>query len=369
MSAPSIDLYCEQSAMLNAYVWPPEGDRVVIVVTNQLLERLDDAELSFVLGHELGHVLVGHTQMPHATEDSGVSPLVAMRLLSWGRSAEMSADRFGLLACDDIGAAVRVAFKLASGLSDPRVVADVQPSTGQFDELEEEGMDPLAEDWFATHPYGPLRLRALELFARSRAYHAAKNREGGELSDEDLDREVQKLAAMMDPVVLHEDLACGAAVKRFLLLAGALVAAADGATDEVELSVLQRFARGEGATQGATKEAEEAASTFGDILRGFVTELTKPDLSVELADAAVKEAVSMPTGEIERRLEETAAVLREQLFAFRRYKLIEDLVAVAVADGRVDPAEIAALVTAARALAVEPRFVEAALARASAVLD
>ena len=91
----SIDLYCEQSAMLNAYVWPPEGDRVVIVVTNQLLERLDDAELSFVLGHELGHVLVGHTQMPHATEDSGVSPLVAMRLLSWGRSAEMSADRFG----------------------------------------------------------------------------------------------------------------------------------------------------------------------------------------------------------------------------------------------------------------------------------
>lgn len=367
-----VELYCEQSPVLNAYVWPPEGDRVVVVLTNQLLERLDEGELAFVLGHELGHVLAGHGGMPHLSlEDAHgrLDPLSAMRLFSWSRYAEMTADRFGLIGCGDLDAAIRVAFKLASGLADTRVVADIAATRTQFDELVAEGMDPMAEDWFATHPYGPLRLRALELFARSHLYATATGTGGGELGDEDLAREYQRIVAMMDPVVLHEDLACRDAVKRFLLLAGGIVAASDGSADQVELDVLVRFARGEGATQGQTRDAVDAASTFGDTLRGLWSELTTEDTSEQDAQAAVDAARTLPAEELWAKLEAEAATLRDQLFPLRRHKLVEDLVGVAMADARVDQAEIVALVRIARSLGVEPRFVHDAIDRARSGLD
>jgi Zn-dependent protease with chaperone function len=104
-------------------------DKAFIVVTSGMVDLLDDEELRFVLGHELGHVLSGHavyqtmlqrlirlgnvlTAIPLG--GLGVRAIMAA-LMEWSRKAELSADRAGLLATQDPAVAFRVQMKSASG--------------------------------------------------------------------------------------------------------------------------------------------------------------------------------------------------------------------------------------------------------------
>ncbi len=100
-----------------------------IVVNTGMLEVADDDELRCLLGHELGHVLSGHavyrtmiiilTRMVLrlAWFPIGVFALygIIAALFEWWRKAELSADRAGLLACQDPAASLRLSMKLAGG--------------------------------------------------------------------------------------------------------------------------------------------------------------------------------------------------------------------------------------------------------------
>jgi Zn-dependent protease with chaperone function len=101
----------------------------IIVVTSGMVDLLDDEEMRFVLGHELGHAISGHavyqTLLQRLIMLSGVLyaiPLgglgvraIMAALMEWSRKAELSADRAGLLATQDPATAFRVHMKLASG--------------------------------------------------------------------------------------------------------------------------------------------------------------------------------------------------------------------------------------------------------------
>lgn len=104
-------------------------DKPFIVVNSGLIDLLDEEELRFVLGHELGHAQSGHALyqsvllflirlsnviawMPLGV--LGIRAIIAA-LMEWSRKAELSGDRAGLLACQDPGAALRTHMKLASG--------------------------------------------------------------------------------------------------------------------------------------------------------------------------------------------------------------------------------------------------------------
>jgi hypothetical protein len=94
-----------------------------------MLDLLDDDELRFVLGHELGHVLSGHAlyttmlmQLLRVSNALSWLPIgafglraVIAALYEWSRKAELSSDRAGLLATQDPAAALRCHMKLASG--------------------------------------------------------------------------------------------------------------------------------------------------------------------------------------------------------------------------------------------------------------
>jgi Zn-dependent protease with chaperone function len=121
------ELYVTNSPIWNATTIGM--DKPFIVLNSAILQGLDEEELRFVLGHELGHAQSGHALyqslllwlmrltgavnwMPIGA--LGIRAIIAA-LHEWSRKAELSGDRAGLLSVQDPAVALRVQMKLASG--------------------------------------------------------------------------------------------------------------------------------------------------------------------------------------------------------------------------------------------------------------
>ena len=87
--ADAVDLFVAQEPVLNAFTIPgltEECDHVVSL-TSALVERMNDDELRFVLGHELGHLAYQHYRVglvyqaagKDSDGDSALPPLVQNR--------------------------------------------------------------------------------------------------------------------------------------------------------------------------------------------------------------------------------------------------------------------------------------------------
>lgn len=223
-----IDLFVAPSADINAgAIHSVHGARPhVLSVTSALIERMDDDELRFVLGHELGHLGYQHYRARLAgaafgEDEAGeprVPPLLARRLESWDRLAELSADRAGLRVIGGrLDVIVRVFFKLQSGLGPEHLRFDVDAFLDQLTRLQAVERRELLSIF--SHPATPIRVRALQLFAPLAAAAGAEARAA-------VDAEVLRLARLMDfeatrPLDVH--------ARDFLLAGGVLAATADGA--------------------------------------------------------------------------------------------------------------------------------------------
>jgi uncharacterized tellurite resistance protein B-like protein len=329
-----VELFCVPSAEINAFVAPPEGGTILIGVSSAALENLDVAELRFVIGHELGHAIFDHFALAPEllSADERIAPVHVARLYAWMRYAELTADRVGLLCAADLHAAVRAFFKITSGLTAARFLENATEAAEQYSLLKTD-IESREEDWFNTHPYSPLRLRALDLFARSAPFRRLIGQQGGEFDEQALEREVAQIMALMDPSFLSDNAPCTAEIREFLALGGLAVAFADG-----------ELAHG---------EQEALGQLCGD--RGVIEDAAK---LLELSDAAHEE-----------RMLEVARTLNLKLSPLQRQKIVEDLVAIAVADHAIHEEELNALAFSAGLLDVNPLFVEDVLARLGSALD
>jgi uncharacterized tellurite resistance protein B-like protein len=238
-----LELYAYASPQFNAACFKPEEGRLFVMFSSALLEAFDDNELLFVVGHELGHYVYQHHDIPVGYILNGQQrppPALALQLFAWTRYAEISADRAGAYCADDFDAVARALFKLASGLTSDRIVHfKLKEFLRQLDEMQavdaEPGQGAPMQDWFATHPFSPLRVKALLLFHRSRLMAT----DG--MTKEKLELSVQAMMGMMEPNYLEGQTEV-AKMMRALFIAGAIAVAnaRDGISDE-EQQVIKKF--------------------------------------------------------------------------------------------------------------------------------
>jgi Zn-dependent protease with chaperone function len=178
-------------------------DRPFIVVTTGLVNLNDQEELRFVIGHELGHVLSGHavyrTMLLWLIQLAGRiawMPLgfIGLRAIIWGleewfRKSELSCDRAGLLAGQDVDAAKRSLMKLAGG----PYLSELNPDAFREQAREYDAVPDLRDSILKllqlqgnTHPFAVVRFAELDHWVNSGEYERIL---GGDYPRRDTDRD------------------------------------------------------------------------------------------------------------------------------------------------------------------------------------
>jgi len=236
------ELYVYSSPQYNAACFKPEGGKLFVMFSSSLLESFADSELKFVIGHEFGHHIYNHHEIPIGYLLSGQNhpgPRLALDLFTWSRNAEISADRAGAYCARDMNGVARALFKLASGLSDRIIKFDLHEFLQQLDEMQVEDAEPgqgaPREDWFSTHPFSPLRVKALKLFHESHLMC-----EGG-TEQEYLEVGVQRLMSLMEPSYLEARTDTATAMRRLLYAGSIAVANVDSGINAAEIEIFEKF--------------------------------------------------------------------------------------------------------------------------------
>lgn len=308
------------------------ADRIYVVLSSAAVERLSSAELDFVIGHELGHASYGHLNMPVGlvlNNTPNVHARQAMQLLAWQRKAEISADRAGLLCCGSLETAATALFKTLSGLTIEGLVIDPQEFANQWNDLScEVQKHGHGNHWLSTHPFPPLRMKALIAFWDSdRANQLITNTTGAN-PIERTDNEIESLLAMMDPLARENSETADPMLRQFFLWEGLYVALADRDLDERELDNLRSVV---------------GASAVDDAI----------------GEQGINSAI------LRERFKQARQERRAPLSALELHRIFAGLATVAAADGNVDSSEVTAMRDLAAECGVNGSFIDVVLAKAA----
>lgn len=169
-----LQVFVAPSRALNAYTFGLSSPKIVVLYSG-LLGVMDEDELAFIVGHEQGHVALGHTWLNSLVGGMAGIPaswsaglVMTAAFLWWNRSCEISADRAGLLACGNPEKAVSALVKLGAGPG-ASTSRDLQEAYREIDAQDDTFMGNLGES-LATHPMLIKRIEALRKYVRSAEY-------------------------------------------------------------------------------------------------------------------------------------------------------------------------------------------------------
>lgn len=152
---------------------------VFLEIRGRLVSLLDDQGTVSVFGHELGHYLAHGQGSPNAElgpvaslalSHSGTPEHAQERASRFAMAREITADRFGLLACQDLEAALRVEMVLTTGLATDELQWDTQAYLAQSKALIEETLKAGESARGSSHPEHGLRAWAVWLFSETALY-------------------------------------------------------------------------------------------------------------------------------------------------------------------------------------------------------
>ncbi len=175
-----VEIYVVHSEQMNAYTFGTSSPRVVVMYS-ELFRVMDEEELCFILGHELGHVALGHTRlnsllggMAGIPSSSSATAILTLAFLAWNRACEFSADRAGLLACGKPEKAITALIKLVAG---PQALSrqGLELAYRQIDAQDDTFMGSLGEA-LGTHPMIIRRIEQIRQYAASPAYRRLQTR-------------------------------------------------------------------------------------------------------------------------------------------------------------------------------------------------
>lgn len=144
------------------------GEPYALALSSVWLPHLEEDELEFLVGAELGHIAAGHTRLTSLFSASGKeNPVIALVFGAWLRRTEYTADRIGLLCCGSLDAAIRAIFKCSF-----HPLASQVSYLAFFDQRRELAVDPGLKmgEWLGETPYAVNRLRELHEFHQSPLY-------------------------------------------------------------------------------------------------------------------------------------------------------------------------------------------------------
>lgn len=176
-------LYISQTPMVNAGAYGME--QPFIILNSGTVNLLEDQELAYVMGHELGHIMSDHvlyrtmTYLLLQLAQMGfpivglAARAVLVALLEWSRKSELSCDRAGLLAVQNSETVMGTMLKMAGGGSNEET--SLQEFIVQAEEYREGG--DVADQVFkilnligSTHPFYVLRVSELRTWIEGGDY-------------------------------------------------------------------------------------------------------------------------------------------------------------------------------------------------------
>jgi len=179
------ELYITQDPEVNAMAIGM--DKPFVVITSGMVDLMDEDEIRFVIGHELGHVLSGHAvyrtmlfYLLALAARLSFFPLawIGFRAVIWGleewfRKSELSCDRAGLLAAQDVDAARRTLMKMAGGKNISELSSDAfHEQAREYDAVPDirDSLLKLLQLQGTTHPFAVVRFAELDRWADDGEY-------------------------------------------------------------------------------------------------------------------------------------------------------------------------------------------------------
>lgn len=178
------ELFVSQTPIANAMAVGFE--RPFIVLNSGALGILDREQQRELIGHELGHIMSGHATYTtialillragfSAVPGLGLIALpIQLALLEWSRKSELSADRAGLLASQDVEVTLGTFLKWAGGNPgddetnlDEYLVQAAEYETGGH---ALDNVFKMLNLVFRTHPFNTARAAELQAWQQSGAY-------------------------------------------------------------------------------------------------------------------------------------------------------------------------------------------------------
>lgn len=253
----NVDLYIRRGGEINAFCARESESHYVIGINGGLVEKMNYKQIEFVIGHELGHAVYEHHQLPvHriVSETDQASPEDIENLMRWSRMAEISADRAGLMACDDINACVGAMLVLTTGISTDLLEANTDEYISHCRNIIDEMLATEdLESLYSTHPFNPLRVVALREFWGAwskRANDDTFSPSDIKVADDSVRQVLEKMegdvslsSRVPEPDSSYEPkkLSLDSAVSQGLFWFSVYVASADGEFSEVEVATISNW--------------------------------------------------------------------------------------------------------------------------------
>jgi hypothetical protein len=223
----NIDFYITSDNSVNAHAYNSDNEERphIIDINSGMFNLMNEEELKYVVGHEIGHLINNDAAIsslfgfvyPNDEALEDCPSFLKKRVELYNQIAELSADRYGYMANENLDACVTAIFKMASGLNLEKMNVSIETLIMENNQrlnffLRDNGVSG------GSHPVNPIRIHALELFANAKTQVA-------------LTRGMNELVDVLQNFI-YSDLDFSLA--QFVTAAGIYVAQEDGKRDKLE---------------------------------------------------------------------------------------------------------------------------------------